>query len=102
MYTEYITHAVKPFKLIFGIFLTHAERKMSWSKQARAKGLAFLRRMIDMLSGIFFRMAYSITGYTTMPPISNLLLLEPASSLAAKIRSKKVLKPLTPRLKKCF
>jgi hypothetical protein len=65
---------------------------MSWVKQARAKGLGFLRRLIDMLSGIFFRMAYSLTGSSSMPPISNLLLLEPATSLAAKIRSKKVLK----------
>jgi hypothetical protein len=65
---------------------------MSWLKQARAKGLGFLRRLIDMMSGIFFRMAYSLTGSSSMPPISNLLLLEPATSLAAKIRSKKVVK----------
>jgi fatty acid amide hydrolase 2 len=79
---------------MFDIFLTPAERKMSWLKQARAKGLGFLRRLIDMMSGIFFRMAYSLTGSSSMPPISNLLLLEPATSLAAKIRSKKVLSSL--------
>jgi len=72
------------------LFLTHTERRMSWWKQARAKWLSFLRRLIDMLSGIAFRMAYALKGSSSMPPITNLLLLEPASSLAAKVRTRKV------------
>ncbi|XP_059472148.1 fatty-acid amide hydrolase 2 isoform X2 [Neocloeon triangulifer] len=63
---------------------------MSWWKQARAKWLSFLRRLVDLLSGILFRATYAIKGRTAMPPIKNLLLLEPATSIAAKIRSRKL------------
>ncbi|XP_065342069.1 fatty-acid amide hydrolase 2-B isoform X2 [Cloeon dipterum] len=63
---------------------------MSWWKQARAKWLSFLRRLIDLLSGVLFRVAYAIKGKSSMPPIRNLLLLEPAMSIAAKIRNRKI------------
>ena len=48
-----------------------------------------IRVLLELLSSVFFRILYRESS-KQLPSITNLLLLEPATSLAAKIRDQKV------------
>lgn len=53
------------------------------------QGLKILRGILDVFFHWLFGLVYGVKG-KTMPPISDLLLLESASSIAYKIRTGKV------------
>lgn len=60
-----------------------------------------LQRFIVVIARFFFKnVVYSEKGQS-MPPIKNLLLLEPATVLAMKIRTKKVCRNLTLEYRAC-
>lgn len=52
--------------------------------------LRIFRMFLEVLSRIIFAVLYRASPHKQLPPITNLLLLEPASALAAKIRDGKV------------
>ena len=51
---------------------------------------AFLFRSVEMISDLIFWLLYNMKAKITLPPINNPLLLESASSLAKKIRTREV------------
>ena len=54
-------------------------------------GLTVLRVVLEAISRVIFGLIYWGDPHQELPPIRNLLLLESATSLAAKIRARKVI-----------
>lgn len=68
-------------------------QKEKVKKKTRALGLflCFFYRTLEIISEFVFWLMYRNAKKQVLPPIDNLLLLESASSLALKIRTKKVI-----------
>lgn len=62
---------------------------MARPRSFRSQARQLLLRLVDMALGFLFRLVYPNPG-AVAPPIENLLLLDTASTLALKIRTKKV------------
>lgn len=68
------------------------DKDASPKKRSLVKVLAnILQRFIVVIARFFFRNVFYSERGQSMPPIKNLLLLEPATVLAMKIRTKKVI-----------
>ncbi|KAF4519619.1 hypothetical protein B566_EDAN003786 [Ephemera danica] len=70
-----------------------AAEKMAWCSAVKTKLMGLLRIFLDLVFGFLFRMIYRTPG-AKVPPIRNLLLLESATSLAYKIRTRKEINPV--------
>jgi fatty acid amide hydrolase 2 len=61
---------------------------MTWSSDFKLRALRLLRRFIDLFAGYLFWLVYR-GSRPVVPPIRNLLLMESATALAFKIRTRK-------------